>query len=141
MSFKATAQSDNVVPGRIGSIWPQAVDATSRPYNISLLPFGGKALVNSNEIDHIYLTMTADGGDVYFAFGSVTGTVDDTAGNAAGVALTATTMSVGTTFAQKIPNGTTVSLRIERRLDKWLMLKTSAGTATLRVNASSQGEI
>ncbi len=120
----------------------QAVDVTARPYNIGLMPFGGRPRTNAAQTDHIYLTMLADGGDVYFAFGSATNsTLDNTANNAVGVAVTATTMSGVATWAQKIPSGQSMQVRIERSTDTWIVLKTSAGTSTLRVHASSQPEV
>lgn len=142
MTDRATSQSDNWVPARRGEIWSQAVDTTARAYQISLMPFGGKPITNTKQVDHIYLDLHADGGDVYYYFDSASSTaLDDTASNAVGVAVTATTMSGSAAFGARIPSGGTISVRIERSLDHWLTIKTASGTATLRVNASSQAEV
>ncbi len=140
MTDRAQTQAANVVPPRRGLVWAQAVDVTARPYNIALLPFGGKAICNANQVDHIYLTLQADGGDVYYYFDSATGSaLLDTTTNAAGTPLTATTMSAA--MAAKVPSGSSVDVRIERNLDSWICVKTSASTATLRVYASSGPEV
>ncbi len=120
-----------------------AVDATSRPYNIALLPLGGQATVNTVNPgnDHVFVTMHADGGDIYYFFDSATATVDDTAKITAGTAASATSMSAATTACAKLLSGTSIDLRINRRDDKWLVVKTSTSTAILRMYASSQPEI
>ncbi len=140
MTARCTMQADNIVPARLGSIWVQTVDNTARPYNIGILPFGGKAIVNTNQPDHVYLSMYADGGDVYYQFTNATSaTLDPAATNAAGVALTATTMSASGAMCGIIPNGSTLDVRIERSKDTWLVLYSTTGPL-LRVFASSQAE-
>ncbi len=140
MSSRATYQADNVVAPRLGAVLAQAVDATARPYNIGILPLGGKARTITNQIDHIYLTLHADGGDVHYYFNSATSAVlDNTVTNAAGAALTATSMA--STMSARIPSGAYVEVRIERSVDTWLIVKTVTGTATLRMWASSQAEV
>lgn len=143
MGDRATSQSDNIVPPRRGEILAQAVDSTARAYNLALLPIGGKAIVNSKQTDHIYVTIEADGADIYFQFASSStpANLDNTASNAAGTAWTATTMSANTSYAAKIASGTIRDFRIERSKDQWLIVKTASGTGTLRLYASSQPEV
>lgn len=142
MVDRATSQSDNISPPRRGAYLVQAVDTTARPYQLALLPLGGKPITNANQADHVYLTLGADGGDVYLYFSSVTASdLDDTAANAAGTPWTATTMSGNTTYCEKIASGTVRDFRIERSVDRWIVLKTSTGTANLRFYASSQPEV
>ncbi len=126
----------------MGSVWVQTVDATARPYNIALLPFGGKAITSPNQSDHIYLTMLAETNDVFYFFDTVTGSaLSDTAANAAGVALTATTMSASTAMCARLVAGVPVPVRIDRRTDKWIQLKTASTGGTVRIWASSQPEV
>lgn len=154
MTDRATAQADNLVPPRlfraaagsplVGSptgVWVQAVDGTARPYNIALLPLGGRAATNPNQRDHIYVTMQAQTADIFFYFSNATSSVlDDTAINAVGVALTGSTMA--NTMPYRLIAGSSIDLRIERSLDTWIILKCAgASTATLRLYASSQGEV
>ncbi len=147
MSFKATAQSDDIVPPRryvastISGVWVQAVDSTARSYAISALPLGGKPIVNTGQIDHVYVTLLCETADVYFAFGAATAaTLDDTAVNAAGVALLASTAMLPT-MPFRLVRDIPMSFRIQRSVDSFLQLKCASGsTATLRVYASSQAE-
>lgn len=136
---EATYQFDDIVPPRLGKIWAQAVDGTARPYNIALLPLGGKALQGAT--DHVIVTMSAEGGDIFCQFNTATSSVlDDTIVNAAGTPLTATTMA--STMAWKIPNGTSMDVRMDRFRDTWIVLKCSGvNTATLRLYASSRPEV
>lgn len=154
MTDRATSQSDNIMPPRLfraasgsptaanpSGVWVQSVDGTARPYNIALLPFGGKAAPAPNQADHIYLTLLAETADVFFYFSNATSSVlDDTVTNAAGAALTATTMA--NTMCARCPFGVPINVRIERNIDSWIVLKCAgSGTATLRVWASSQAEV
>ncbi len=142
MTDRATSQSDNIVPPRMGSVWVQTVDATARPYNIELLPFGGKAITTPNQSDHIYLTMLAETNDVFYFFDSATGSsLSDTATNAAGTPLTATTMSGSAAMCSRLPVGVPVAVRIDRRTDKWIQLKTASTGGVVRIWASSQPEV
>lgn len=126
----------------MGKIWVQTVDSTARPYQIALMPFGGKAIVNAAQADHIYLTMLAETNDVFYYFDSATGSsLSDTAANTAGVAVSATTMSAVATYCAKLPAGIPVNVRIERSVDKWLQLKTASAGATVRIWASSGPEV
>lgn len=142
MVDRSTAQSDNILPPRRGAIWVQTVDATARPYQISLMPFGGKAITSPNQSDHIYLTLLCETSDVYYFFDSATGSaLLDTTANAAAAAVSATTMSASTAMCARLVAGVPTNVRIERCLDQWLQIKTASGAATLRVWASSQPEV
>lgn len=142
MVDRATQQSDGIEPPRRGKIWVQTIDATARPYQISLMPFGGKAIVNAAQVDHIYLTLLAETNDVFYFFDSATGSsLSDTATNNAGTAVSATTMSASAAMACRLVAGVPVNVRIERSLDQWIQLKTASGAATVRIWASSQPEV
>lgn len=80
-----------------------------------------------------FITLHADGGDVYYALNNAnSGTIDPTA------------TGFGVTVCQRIPSGQSVSFRIPP-VDKpgttgkyqYLLHRTAAGTATLRVAISS----
>ena len=154
MATRATYQADSIFPPRkfraasgtplVGTqtgVWVQAVDGTARPYNIALLPLGGRAATNPGQCDHIYISLQAQTNDIFFYFDNVSSSVlDDTAINAVGVALTGTTMAA--TMPYRLMAGTSIDLRIERSQDSWIVLKCAgAGTATLRLYASSQSEV
>lgn len=129
-----TRQLNNVLPPRVQKIWVQAVDATSRAYDLTALNLGD--VYNAPHSIYVYLTMRAEGGDVYFGFDSVnTDTIDDTAAITAGTTPSSTNFT--TTSCWVIPNGQTVRMRILRNVDKYLYLKTSTGTAKCRIYASS----
>lgn len=128
-----TEQAMNVVPPRLGKVAAQAVDATSRVYDLTALALGG-ATWRSGVKDFLYLTIQADGADIYYALDSVnTGTINDTAATAAG-----SPMAFGTTAPVVIKNGLSAEVRIARDVDRYLLLKTATGTATARIYASSQ---
>ncbi len=86
--------------------------------------------------------MQAQTADVFFYFSNATSSVlDDTAVNAVGVALATATAMINT-MPFRLMAGTSMDFRIERTVDTWIILKCAgAGTATLRVYASSQAEV
>lgn len=82
-----------------------------------------------------FLTLHADGGDVYVAFNSAdAGAIDDTA------------TGYGVTICQRIPSGQDRSWRIpgvdspDATAYQWLIHKTASGTAKLRLYISSLGQ-
>ena len=131
---EATGQSDNIVPPRLGKIVAQAVDATARPYDLTALALGA-AFHNDGTDEYIYVDLHAEGNDIYFQFNSATSAVlDDTIAVAAGG-----TMAFANTSPMRLVAGTTFPMRIQRNVDKFLILKCKAAqTATLRMYASSQ---
>lgn len=79
-----------------------------------------------------FITLQADGGDVYIAFNKVNGgTIDNTA------------TGVGTGICQRIPSGQDRTYRLPNvdspndTAYQYLLHKTSTGTATLRISISS----
>lgn len=131
-----TEQAMNVVPGRLGKVATIGVDATSRRYSLvaAALTFGG-ATWKDGVKDFIYLTIQADGGDVYYATNDTdAGTIDDTATTAAGG-----TLAFVATAPVLIKNGAREEIRIARDVDRYLLLKCPSGsTAIARIFASSQ---
>lgn len=124
-------QLANPIPPRRGNGFALTVDGTVRVYDISSIAFSGSTTFKGSADKGQYLTLHADGGDIYFRFQSVS-TAD---------MVTATVISAGGTialsdaFAQKLPSGAFADVRIDRLEDKYLSV---TGSGTLRVHASSQ---
>lgn len=135
---EAGRQADNIRPPRKSHIIALAVDATARAYDLSSLEMGGKNFnAGASLRDAIYLTLEAETADIYYYFDTATSsTLDDTAKVSAGGSL-----AYATTYAMRIPQNDTRDVRIERSTDKFLVVKTATGTATLRFYASSQPTI
>lgn len=133
MGNRAEDQAFNVVPPRRGAVLALSVDTTARAYDLTGLSFG--AAYNANDaVDSIYLTLQAQSGDVFFYFGTATSSdMDNTAVIAAGG-----TLAFANTYCAWLPQNASVDLRIVKTQDKFLVVKTSTGTATLRFYASSQ---
>jgi hypothetical protein len=133
MTDRATSQADNIVPPRKGATWAVDVDSTARRYLLTALTLGRK--YEPGRRDDIYVTLQADGADVFFVFSdSSTVTLDDTAAQAAGNADAA----FAATYGAKIVSGTESHYRISRALDQYIHIKTSSGTGVLRMWASSE---
>lgn len=159
MASNVQEQEGNIQPPRIGYIWAQAVDATSRVYDLYSLKFQDENANTSpaNTQNYVWLDLEALTNDVYFAFSDGSGfTIDSSASstNAAGTSLASATKlasplagtgfpaPVGTTTspAARIPAGTIRPVRINRITDRYLYLMCLATqTATLRITPSSQG--
>jgi hypothetical protein len=128
----AQEQAADTSPPRKGAVLALTIDSTARAYDLTALDLGGFAF-SVGRRNEVFLTLFADGGDVYYYFASDnTATVDDTAVVAAGG-----TLAYANGYAMKLPSGAAHSVRINRATDKYLQVKTSAGSATLRLFASS----
>ena len=128
MTTNARDQAYNIVPARAAAVWSQIVDTTSRVYDFSALSLGGSTR------GWMIVTIEADGADVFYAFGSVTHAIDETAG---GAASSATVSAFTASGCARIPSGTSKDVRIQRDVDKFLALKGSA-TGKARIYASSE---
>ncbi|HEY6921282.1 MAG TPA: hypothetical protein VI390_06740 [Methyloceanibacter sp.] len=129
---EATQQVDNVTPPRRGSIVALTVDSTARPYDITALAFGSTYRPGIKG-DYVYLTLTAETNAVYYQFNSATANdLDDTAKVSAGG-----TLAFATTHAALLPAGQTIRLRIQRDVDKWIIVKAASTSGVLRMHASS----
>lgn len=135
MDDLVVSQNANEVPPRKSAVIALGVDTTARAYDITGLALGGYTPPGSNTAPKwtsVYLQ--ADGGAVYVVFDSTnTVTLDDTAKIAAGG-----TMAFANTYGALIPSGASVKVRINRKDDKYLHIKTASGTAVLRMWASSE---
>lgn len=133
MSFQAPGMALRVTPPTAGALWAQAVDATSREYDITGLTANGVAF-NPSVKDEVFVSIHAETNDIYVAFASATGgTVDDTAIVAAGG-----TPTYAATACYIVSVNTEARFCIDRNLHKVLRLKAaSTRTATARIYFSS----
>jgi len=136
-------QDGNVIPSRAGFVMNQAVDSTSRGYDMRKLQFADETFTvrQASQANLVWVDLTAEGADVYYVFDSAavgTNTLDDTSINAVGVAWTGFPAAGTHTHAGVIKVGTSRQVRIDRQQDITLILKTASGTANLRINQSSQ---
>lgn len=129
----AEGQAANILPPRSGLIFAVGVDATSRAYDLSVaaleVALGGLPITKGGTL---YLTMRCTA-RMYFRFSSVTGTVDETAKDAAGAApLTLRANACLEAAADEL-----VHVRLDRALDKFLLVK-GAAAGDLRFWISSE---
>jgi hypothetical protein len=116
-----------------------SVDATSRVYDLWSLAFG-TAAINTNAGPNeamrgfrFFVTMKADGNDVYYVFGQNGSiVVDDTAAVAAGGTPAFTANAADVIFASQKEDE-----YLDRGTDRYLAVKCAAGkTAKLRIRVS-----
>ena len=130
-------QAANNLPPRRGQVLALGIDATARPYSLTSLAFGRTdPPQESPKREHVFLTLQVAGNqDVYFYFASATASdLDDTAKVAAG-----STLSFANTYAWRLPVGEERTFRLDRNVDKFLIVKCASGlTSTLLIAASSE---
>lgn len=131
----AIAQDADIQPPRVGQVIALAIDATARAYDLTALAFNGEPW-HAVVAQTLYLTMRNDSAatSIYFQFGVTnTAVLDPAAVVAAGGALV-----YANTYGDFIPAGGVVNVRIHRDQDKFMVVRTASGTATLRFYASSE---
>jgi hypothetical protein len=138
MTSNIQDQEGNILPPRIGFVMAVTVDSTSRGYDLTLLKFQDEGLApNGNSLkNELWLRLTAVTNDVFFAFDSAaagTNTINDATLNAAGSAAAFTSGG-----CDKVVAGTTVQVRIDRLVDKTLILKAASASGSLRISQASQ---
>jgi hypothetical protein len=151
MTSNIQDQDGYIIPPRVGFVVCQAVDSTSRGYDMTALNFQDEDPLilskNSSKQNYIWVDMEAITADIYFAFDSAavgTNTILDTTTNTAGTAWTAPgwtpPASANTSYpCGHIAAGTIRPVRVDRQTDRTLILKCASGsTATLRMTPSSQ---
>lgn len=132
----AAHQASNVAPPRRGAVIALGIDATARAYDLQTLALGGFTpdAANASQV-YVFLTLHAEGGDVYYHLSDTNNAdVSDTAKVTAGNAL-----AFANTYGGRIPQNGEVSIRINRKQDKYLVVKASSGAPILRFYASSEG--
>lgn len=134
-----TFGQEQCAPPRKGAVWAVTVDSTARAYDISKAALGGfTPEARQGRRAEVYLYLQAETNDVYFYFHSATdNALDDTAKQ------TATTADLGfvATHAAILEAGNPpIKLRINRALDKFLILKATSTAGVLRMWAGSESE-
>lgn len=130
---EAIRQAANVVAPRKGAVLVFSVDSTARAYDLTGVAIG-KAYDSVRVSDFIYVRMEAEGGDVYYHFDSATSSaLNDTSAISAGGSV-----AFNNAYGARLPKDSIIDIRIDRAVDKFIVLKTSSGTAKLRFYAASQ---
>lgn len=140
MSGSIEQEAANVIPPCLNIVSaagiPEQCNLMALPITTTSTIFDLNANLTAWRKGH-FLTLHADGGDVYLAFSKVNaGTVDNTITTAKAV-----------TLCWRIPSGQSQSFRlppIDSPLDtayQYIIAKTAAGTATLRGYVSSLGQM
>lgn len=132
----------NDLPPRVKRVVAQAVDGTSRNYDLTTLQLVDEALTvapGGGVKNEVRLLVQAESNSVYVAFYSDgTQTINDATTNTAGTVWTASP-SVTAGAPAVIPAGTSRVFRIDRQVDKSIYLKCSGtNTAIARIYQISQ---
>lgn len=133
MSIAEDQASDFLAP-EVDKILAITVDATSRQYDLSLIDLGtpGADVGGTGGARSIFVTILADGADVYWALDDTAGrTISESTVIAAGAA-----PAFGVGQCWKCPSGSEQSRRVDRTRMRYLYLKGS-GAGTARIMASS----
>jgi hypothetical protein len=128
-------QSAELRPPRRGEVIALAIDATARAYDMNSLNLGGDSVVvDTDRPRTVVMWFQAETADVYVHFSSSNNANLDPA----------TVVSAGSALAFANAHGSVlkygaqaVGYRINRTQDRYLVVRTSTGTATLRFWAAS----
>jgi hypothetical protein len=131
-------QSAELRPPRRGTVWAVSVDSTARVYDLSALDLGNDGDAPNGAGDRprtVDICLQCETADVYFYFSSASATnLDNTAAQAA----TSAAAAAQTTHGAVLKSGNMqAGYRINRTTDRYLVVKTASGTATLRLWAAS----
>jgi hypothetical protein len=132
----AEEQGAGLLPPRKSNTWAVTVDSTARAYDISKLAIGGFTPEASlAKRQQVVLYMQAQTNDVFFYFHSATDSaLSDTAAQSAGAADAAFVA----THCAVIKAGSAEVFRIDRTIDKFLVVKAASTSGILRVWAYSE---
>jgi len=130
-------------PPRRGAVIALAVDSTARGYDVGLIDLGGVTPQQDVKRRHeVIVWLQAESNDVYFYFADGTAPdvapaavagVDNTAALAAGTPLAYDNAYCGVLKAGMPP----LPFSIDRSIDRFIVVKTAASTATIRFWAGS----
>lgn len=130
---------DQCAPPRKGAVWAVDVDSTARAYDISKAALGGfTPEASAGRRAEVYLYLQAQTNDVFFYFHSATDSaLSDTAAQSAGAA----DLAFVATHAALLEAGSApIKIRINRALDKFIVLKAASTAGVLRMWAGSESE-
>lgn len=135
-AYQVTRQIHDILPPRKGQIINIGVVAGLQVYDFFAIPLASfKDDSVNGQPQFMYITMQAEGGDIYFYWSPDAVPVLNFA--AAVPAGNPITLPLPLTFAYRLPQNQIQRYRINRIVDRYLHMQTSAGTATLRLYASS----
>lgn len=128
-------QSAELRPPRRGEVIALTVDTTARAYDLGSLNLGGDSVVvNTDRPRSVVIWMQCETADVYLHFSD--GSNTDL--NPATVIAAGGAIAFANAYGSVLKSGTqSVGYRINRTQDRYLVVRTSAGTATLRFWAAS----
>ncbi len=134
-----TYGEEQCAPPRKGAVWAVAVDSTARAYDISKCALGGfTPEASQKRRAEVYLYLQAETNDVYFYFHTET---DNTLLDTDKQTATTADLAFGATHGAIIEaGGPPLKLRINRALDKFLILKAASTAGVLRMWAGSESE-
>lgn len=136
----AQNQAANVAPPRRGAVLALGVDTTARAYDLQPLNLGGYTPNGANiRAEYAYLTLQAEGGDVYFYFANGAAAVDVDDVDPAAIIAAGGALAYANTYAARLVSDSSLDVRILRSQDKFLVVRATTGTPTLRFWASSEG--
>lgn len=136
MSSVAEQQAANPTPPRRGKVLALTVDSTTSAYPINTLDFGGYVQgERAGGSNFVFITLQASGGDIWFQFAPATATDLDHAA----VIADGGTLAYANTYGWRLPQNEERTYRINRDMDRFLIVKTTTSTATLLIAASSEG--
>lgn len=130
---ESTRQAWNVTPPTVSATPGEGVTVLTTTTTAAAVDLFDGSGVPYPGLFYRYLTITADGADVYFAFASAnTPAIDPTAGNTAvGTGTTTGTCAI-------LKDGVSISVRLDPNSHRYLHLKASSGTPKVRIYGSSQ---
>jgi hypothetical protein len=136
MESEGTRQLNNVLPPRASAtpgLGVTAITVTTSASVVDLYEASDNQI--GNNLFERYLTVVADGADVYWATSMLSSTVIDPTVNG-------TTVSAGTTAVVPglLKNGVPVRIRLDVNYDRYLCFK-GVGSATVRIYPSSQPKV
>jgi hypothetical protein len=125
-----------VLPPRRGACIALAVDATARVYALGSLALGGFTPdAAGSKRAEVYVTLQAVTADVWLYFAPATHTPDL---DPADVIAAGGTLAFDNAQGFRIPVDGAIQVVLDRTLDKFMVCRTSSGTATLLAYASSE---
>lgn len=132
----AEHQAANVAPPRRGETFDLAVDATARSYDLRPLNLAGYIANDKLDPKHVFLSLQAVDGDVWIQFSPEDPTVPEL--NPATVITAGDPLVSNNEQGYRIPQNAELQARINRAIDRFMIVRTTMGTATLSFYASSE---
>lgn len=131
---------DECDPPRRGAVWALTVDSTARAYDLSKAAIGGYTPEGSlKKRAEVYVWMQAQTNDVFFYFHTADASADlsDTAAQSAAEA----DLTFADSYCAVLEAGESpIKVRLNRSLDKFIIVKAASTSGILRMWAASDSE-